>query len=407
MSAVDDECCGIALSCDAQGVVHEVLRHTLPGIREPAAGETLLDWVDSESRGKAQDFVGTLAKNQAAFNWSLNVPETSGHIAQLHFAGGATPQVLVVIGARSRAEVARVYEDLMRINNEQTNALRSALKDLSLRTRQQSTRDADLMDELSRLNNELATAQRELARKNVELERLNEQKNRFLGIASHDLRNPLDVIASYSQFLLEEGVLDGQQREFVQRIRRSSRFMLKLVEDLLDIARIEAGKLELALEDTDLADLVSRNVTLNRVIARKKEIGIDLDIAADVPRVHADGAKIEQVLNNIIGNATKFSPPGSTVTVRVSQDGDGVAIAVADQGPGVPQDEMDKLFQPFEKTAVRSTAGEKGAGLGLAIVKSIVVGHGGRISVSVAPGEGSTFRVRLPRSGTPATRGPR
>ena len=395
-----DECAGIAFRCDSGGVVLDVIRHTLADVRSIAAGDRVQDWVDAECRAKAGDFLGTLQTNQAAFNWSLNVPGDGGRIVQLHFAGGATPQGLVVIGARSRGDVARVYEELMRINNEQTNALRSALKDLSLRTRQQNGRDNELMDELSRVNNELATAQRELARKNVELARLNDQKNELLGIASHDLRNPLDVIASYSLFLLEDGAakLDEQQRDFVQRIRRSSQFMLRLVDDLLDIARIEAGKLDLVLEETDLATLVAENVSVNRVIAGKKGIAIEIETAASLPRVRIDPAKIEQVLNNLIGNAIKFSPRDTAITVELSHDDDTVTIAVKDQGPGVPQDAIDKIFQPFTKSSVQSTGGEKGSGLGLAIARKIVTGHGGRIGVSVAPGEGSTFLVTLPRS---------
>lgn len=135
-------------------------------------------------------------------------------------------------GTRSTWEPTRFYEDLVRINNEQANALRAALKDASLQTRQQTERDADLYDELSHLNNELATAQRELARKNAELARLNEQKNQFLGIAAHDLRNPLEVILTYSEFLLEDAapVLGAEQIELVHTIRSSSEFMLRQVE---------------------------------------------------------------------------------------------------------------------------------------------------------------------------------
>jgi signal transduction histidine kinase len=254
-------------------------------------------------------------------------------------------------------------------------------------------------DEFSRLNNELATSQRELARRNAELARLNEQKNQFLGIAAHDLRNPLGVILIYSQFLIDEvsGRLEPEQMKFVETIRSSSEFMLNLVENLLDLAQIEAGRLDLDLSSIDLGELLERNVSLNRVLAQKKSIDVLLSYEPGLPTLRLDAAKIEQVLNNLIGNAVKFSPRGSTVEVRAEDRGDCVALWVRDQGPGVPADELDRLFRPFERTRVRPSGGEKSTGLGLAIVKKMVEGHGGKIQVESAPGEGATFHVILPK----------
>ena len=160
------------------------------------------------------------------------------------FAGGAAEGGFLVVGAKSRSGVARFYEELIRINNEQANALRAAMKDVSLQARAQVDRESRHYDELSQLNNDLATTQRELAKSNVELGRLNDQKNQFLGMAAHDLRNPLEVILTYSQFLLEEAApsLPRDQAMFIETIRSSSEFMLHLVEDLLDLTRIESGR---------------------------------------------------------------------------------------------------------------------------------------------------------------------
>jgi signal transduction histidine kinase len=257
-----------------------------------------------------------------------------------------------------------------------------------------------LYDELSHLNNELATTQRELAKKNAELARLNEQKNQFLGIAAHDLRNPLEVILTYSEFLLEDAapVLGPEQTGLIHTIRSSSEFMLRLVEDLLDVTRIEAGRLELDLAPADLPAIVAANVRRNRVLAAKKGIEISLRSAGEIPPMSLDIAKIEQVLDNLIGNAVKFSPPGSPVEVRLDTEADQVVLAVRDQGPGIPADLLGKLFEPFTRAHVRGTGGEKGAGLGLAIVKRIVTGHGGEIRVESEPGHGATFQVCLPLS---------
>lgn len=265
----------------------------------------------------------------------------------------------------------------------------------------QAGRDDRHYEELSQLNNELANAYRDLAKKSSELSRLNDQKNQLLGMAAHDLRNPLEVILTYSEFLLEEAAprLDRDQVAFIETIRSSSDFMLHLVEDLLDLAKIESGRLELDLARVDLAEVVGRNVAMNQVLAAKKGIEIGLRSADGPFPMLIDPPKIEQVLNNLIGNAVKFSPPGSTVEVRLSREDGRVVVAVADQGPGVPPDELDRLFRPFERTRVRSTAGEKSTGLGLAIVKRIVEGHRGEIRVESGPAGGSTFVVMLPEKG--------
>lgn len=278
--------------------------------------------------------------------------------------------------------------------------LRAALHEATLRLREQADRDSRHFDELSLLNSELATSQRDLARSNVELERLNRQKNELLGIAAHDLRNPLQVILIYSQFLLDEaaGSLEPEHLEFVRTIRRSSEFMLRLVEDLLDLARIESGTLELDLAPVDLGELVERNVALNRVLAEPKGTRIELRRESGAETMVLDAAKVEQVLNNLIGNAVKYSPPGSTVEVRLAEAADGAAIVVRDQGDGVAAEEMEQLFEPFRTGPSRATAGEKSAGLGLAIVKRIVEGHRGSIRVEPADGGGSVFHVFLPKA---------
>ncbi len=265
----------------------------------------------------------------------------------------------------------------------------------------QADRDDRYYDELSQLNNDLANAYRDLAKKSAELSRLNAQKNQFLGMAAHDLRNPLEVILTYSEFLLAEAApqLDRDQAAFIATIRSSSEFMLHLVEDLLDLAKIESGRLELDLARADLAELAERNVAMNRVLAAKKGTGIELGIDGRPFPMLIDSPKVEQVLNNLIGNAVKFSPPGAAVEVRLCRQDGRVTIAVADHGPGVPPDELGKLFRPFERTRVRSTAGEKSTGLGLAIVKRIVEGHGGEIRVENGPERGATFVVALPERG--------
>jgi signal transduction histidine kinase len=232
----------------------------------------------------------------------------------------------------------------------------------------------------------------------MELEKLNEEKNRFLGIAAHDLRNPLNAIQMYSEFLLDEAVdaLDSEQMEFVSIIHSSSQFMLKLVNDLLDVAKIESGKLQLELVKTDLSEFIERNVSVNTPMAARKKIRLIFRQDTAIPDVMIDPTKINQVLNNLITNAIKFSSPESTVEVALTMSGDDAIVSVKDQGQGIPAEEIDKLFKPFQRTSVRTTGGEDSTGLGLAIVRKIVVGHSGRVWVESKVGEGSTFYVALP-----------
>ena len=247
-------------------------------------------------------------------------------------------------------------------------------------------------------NNELSNLGRELQKKNAELVKLNDLKNQFLGMAAHDLRNPIGVILSYSDFILEEAgdVLEEEHRQFLATIRKSSDFMLKMLNDLLDITKIESGRLDLELEPVDLTTLIEQNVVLNRVLAAKKGIHVAFHHDADLPPAPVDRGKIDQVMNNLISNAVKFSPAGTTVTVRVFRSGDEATVSVKDEGPGIPDEERQKLFQPFSRTSAQSTGGEKSTGLGLAIAKKIILGHRGKIWVESKIGEGSTFYVTLP-----------
>lgn len=271
--------------------------------------------------------------------------------------------------------------------------------------RDRSDRGEDTYDELSSLNNELANTQRKLVKKTAELERTNEFKNQMLGMAAHDLRNPLTVILNFSEFLMEdyeEGELNEDQFELVKEIRNSSEYMLQIVEELLDISAIESGSISLEKEKVDLNELIEHAVTLNRPNAEKKNIRLEMEPCEEICSAEIDPHKFQQVLNNLISNAIKYSHPESTASVGIKKDSPdsgksgAFTIYVSDEGQGIPEEDRNKLFRPFAKINVESTAGERSIGLGLAISKRIVEAHGGTIDVETEVGEGSTFYVRLP-----------
>lgn len=244
-----------------------------------------------------------------------------------------------------------------------------------------------------------------LEQQNRELEDLNRQKNEFCGMAAHDLRNPITVIQNSSSIILKylgENLTD-KQKEFLKKINDSSQFTIKLLSDLLDISKIESGRLELEITQNDYIDFLKNNIELNNFFANEKDISINLGLRDEIPLIDFDRNKIEQVLNNLISNAIKYSYPNTEINIEVEREGDFLLTKVIDQGQGIPEDEQPNIFKAFQKASTKPTAGEKSTGLGLAIAKKIVEGHKGEIWVKSEVGKGSTFYFKLPMAGKPAS----
>lgn len=255
-----------------------------------------------------------------------------------------------------------------------------------------------LRKELVAINNQLNSLTRELQKKNHELEELNQLKNHFLGMAAHDLRKPVNSILSYSEFLLEEvtDLLTVEQREFLRTIHTSTDLMRRLIDDFLDIAMIESGRLELHLFPSDILEPLNRSVNLYRFAAQKRGIAIRILQEDSIPPFLMDDAKIEQVFNNLLSNAIEHSPSNSEVTIRISSSGQEVIASVTDCGEGLSEEERAKLFSYFGRGKTRKQNGTRSTGLGLAISKLIVEAHQGKIWVESQPGKGATFSFRLP-----------
>lgn len=233
-----------------------------------------------------------------------------------------------------------------------------------------------------------------------QLSRANAAKNRFLGMAAHDLRNPLASIRGLAEFLRDGvvGPLNKDQADLVTTIRDASQSMLEMVNDLLDVATIEAGELKMRLARHDLGELVAKSVALANIEAAKKNTHIELKTGGTHPELEIDPAKMRQVIDNLLSNAVKYSPPGSQITVLLHEDrAAGTAgFIVRDVGPGIPANEHDKLFKDFGRLSVQPTGGEKSTGLGLAICRKIVEAHRGTIRAENLPQRGCEFRVNLP-----------
>ncbi|RME75561.1 MAG: FHA domain-containing protein [Planctomycetota bacterium] len=280
-------------------------------------------------------------------------------------------------------------------------------------------RNIQLFEEQRRANAELRKAQEKIEAWNRELEQKVQQrtaeiqkqaerikqladlKDELLGIAAHDLRTPLTIILGYAQMLqmaLEAGSFEPEQlAPDVEAIERTALEMTNLLNDLLDVQKIEAGKIRIRVEPTDARDLASDAYRLHRLLAEAKGIALRFEVDPEAGQVLCDGRRIGQVLNNLVSNAIKFSNAGDTVTLRVtSLGGEGTEFAVEDTGQGIDPEELPRLFGRFEEISSRPTGGEKSTGLGLAIAKKLLELHGSRIRVESAPGVGSRFSFVLP-----------
>ena len=228
---------------------------------------------------------------------------------------------------------------------------------------------------------------------------LDELKAGFLSNVSHELRTPIASLKQTAALLDEQAVgpLNDDQRELMQVITSNSQRLGALINDLLDTARLEAGKVELRIEAVDLADLVREVVRTVAPLALEKELRVVMRPAAETPPVSADPLRIEQVLVNLLSNAIKFTPDGGEVTITCAPDGHGmVECAVSDTGVGIPAEDLPAVFDKFHQVDAARTAKVKGTGLGLTIVKHLVENHGGSIRVESSVGVGTVFTFALP-----------
>jgi PAS domain S-box-containing protein len=245
---------------------------------------------------------------------------------------------------------------------------------------------------------ELHARTRELAEKSAELEVASKHKSEFLASMSHELRTPLNAIVGFSQVLKEKlfGQVNEKQEEYLDDILSSSNHLLALINDILDLSKVEAGQVELDRRLFSLREALERGVVMVRERAVQNGVELSLELDPQVDLVEGDERRIQQVVFNLLSNAVKFTPPGGRVDVSTAKEDGEVRIAVRDTGPGISPDDQARIFEEFQQA--RDTNGERpeGTGLGLALSRSLVELHGGRIWVESEPGKGSTFIFTIP-----------
>jgi signal transduction histidine kinase len=235
----------------------------------------------------------------------------------------------------------------------------------------------------------------EIARTNVALEAANRHKSEFLANMSHELRTPLNSIIGFSEVLKDKmfGELNPKQSEYVQDIHAAGRHLHSLINDILDLSKIEAGRMELQLSRFDLRSLIRDAVTVVHERAKNSDIVLDVAVDQSLGDIKADERKVKQILLNLLSNALKFTAKGGRITVAAVAHNPGIQISVADTGIGITPADQEIIFEEFRQ--VQSGARE-GTGLGLALTRKFVEMHGGRIRVESEVGEGSTFTFNLP-----------
>ena len=255
------------------------------------------------------------------------------------------------------------------------------------------------LDEMTRLQKERGVLlEREQAAR-ASAETANRLKDQFLATVSHELRTPMNAILGWSDMLRLNTLPDDRRERACEAIFNNAMRQARLIDELLDMARIMAGKLQLERSDVDPRDLVSGAMEIIQIAAESKGIRIEKDIASDLGSFYADGPRLQQVMWNLLSNAVKFTPEHGVVRLSIGRAGDVGEIVVSDSGVGISAEFMPAVFEPFRQADASPTREHDGLGLGLAIVKQVVDAHGGTITVaSAGEGRGATFTVRLPVS---------
>jgi signal transduction histidine kinase len=270
----------------------------------------------------------------------------------------------------------------------------------------------EMLDEVERtrrsleaMNENLDFKVGELSETNVGLYESNRLKSEFLANVSHELKTPLNSIIGFAELLVEvarsEPSPDPKRQRYLGNILSSGRHLLEMISELLEMAKIEAGRIELSIEPTSIADMLEGLQAIMKPQAEAKGLRLAAVVVGEIPPVETDPGKLQQILFNFLSNAVKFSPEGGTITLaatRVDLEGErtGVRISVADEGPGIPPDMQDQIFEKFRQVDASHTRRHGGTGLGLAICRELADRLGATVSLDSTPGRGATFAVELP-----------
>ena len=259
-----------------------------------------------------------------------------------------------------------------------------------------------MQQELREVNHDLNRKVNELAQANMALFEMNRLKSDFLATMSHELRTPLNSIIGFSEVLASNEQLNDRQKRYAANIQSSGKMLLGLINDILDLAKIESGKMEVHVEDFSIRDVCESLASLSRPMAERKNIDLECKLDEAIPLLRQDANKIRQILYNLLSNAIKFTPEGGRVALSAGAEGRFAVLAVSDTGIGIAGDERESIFEKFRQAGHLSrgdgvlTREHQGTGLGLSIVRELSKLLGGDVELDSEPGRGSVFTVRVP-----------
>jgi signal transduction histidine kinase len=398
---------------DISLVLRKVNLSNLPQVESSASAANDLDWQAPEN-ARNVDGVPVLSAfaRVESTGWRVFVEEPASEVfAPLY---GAILRTVFLLLAGMAISVAASLVLARRMVNPvralQRGAEQIGAGDLSSRI---EVRTGDELEDLaSRFNTMTAQLQEsykdlekkvedrtvELREATRQLELANKHKSEFLANMSHELRTPLNAIIGFSEVMLSGmvGPMPDKQKEFTGDIRDSGKHLLGLINDILDLSKIEAGRMELDVSRFDLHAAVDSAMTLVRGRAERHSIRLDSEVAPDVGEYEGDERKFKQIMLNLLTNAVKFTPEGGTVTVNVARNGHDYLFSVKDTGVGIAPEDHEKIFEEFRQVGSDYERKAEGTGLGLTLTRKLVELHGGRIRVESAVGKGSVFMFNLP-----------
>ncbi len=421
---------GFSIWCEPNGKIVKVITDTLGISANFHDGMQFPSLAGYSEVAKALSFLNEIKTRGMAFNWLINIM-VGDEFKLLHFNGGVAGDYLIITGAEDGDAAGKLFEEMMLMQNEQTNALRAALKE--------SSHTSEMFNQISYMNNELVSAQRELAKKNAELidanarleaaesgllqaharledhvaertaelysanqklKRAGKMKDEFLASVSHELRTPLLGILGLADVLQigSYGPLNDRQNASLTHIQSSGRRLLEMINDILDLSRIDAGKLEIQMAPVSLTDICQASLWAISALVETKGLQSSFSISPEAIILIVDGRRLRQIITNLLSNAVKFTPQGGKLGIQVVGDRAEalVRITVWDTGIGISEQDQSRLFLPFVQLDASLARQFAGSGLGLVLVSRLAELNAGSVSVESAPGQGSRFTVTLP-----------
>lgn len=388
---------GLYIKCSMRGEILSVRNSGIPGIDKDETLSLFPGLFQGESVEGALDFITSVKRNGAEFGRRLLIKTKDKPVA-LFFSGALIDDFIIITGIELQNNFTYTLNEMLVMSNEQANLIRDLYKGTTLNIQAGIKPETEhYLAELSRVNNELTDMQRNLAKKNRELDELNKLKNNFLGMAAHDIRNPLTLIINYCEMASDVIKNDPEKAQaFLSRISHFAHTSLGIVSNFLSVSTIESGRLTLHKELVSVVKIIKDVIEFNSHSADSKRINVFFDSGTDDFTLYADSQKIFLVINNLLSNAIKFSPENSDVLLTLTREKNIYRFDVTDQGPGLSTEAQKLLFKPYG-TANNDTEQKKhSTGLGLYISKKIITEHGGVISVDSQPGKGSKFWFTLP-----------